>query len=124
MVRRRLRQHQTEELAQRKRIGRSPGDGALRVQAFEVANQQQPKVAPGRQPRPAVVGVDRLTEPFDVPVEIMRVEDLIQSRVKRMCGAPRRSLVATHIDVCFARRRRLPIAIGDSVVRGIDRVDP
>jgi hypothetical protein len=26
--------------------------------------------------------------------------------------------------VCVARRFRLPIAIGDSVVRGIDRVDP
>jgi hypothetical protein len=25
---------------------------------------------------------------------------------------------------CFACRFRLPIAIGDSVVRGIDRVDP
>jgi len=32
--------------------------------------------------------------------------------------------VATHIDVCLWRRRRLPIAIGDSVVRGIDHVDP
>jgi|EndMetStandDraft_4_1072995.scaffolds.fasta_scaffold44946_3 hypothetical protein len=27
------------------------------------------------------------------------------------------------IDVCFGRRRRLPIAMGDNVVRGIDRVD-
>ena len=26
--------------------------------------------------------------------------------------------------VCRARRRRLPIAMGESVVRGIDRVDP
>jgi hypothetical protein len=41
------------------------------------------------------------------------------------CAALRGSSgVATHIDVCFACRRRLPIAIGDSVVRGIDRVDP
>ena len=32
--------------------------------------------------------------------------------------------MATHIDVCLGRRRRLPIAIGDGVVRGNDRVDP
>jgi hypothetical protein len=31
---------------------------------------------------------------------------------------------ATHIDACFARRRRLPMAIGDRVVGAIDRVDP
>jgi hypothetical protein len=28
------------------------------------------------------------------------------------------------MEACFACRRRLPIAIGDSAVRGIDRVDP
>ena len=37
---------------------------------------------------------------------------------------PGRSCVATHIDACVARRRCLPIAMRDSVVRGIDRVDP
>jgi len=35
-----------------------------------------------------------------------------------------KSWVATHIKACFACRRRLPIAIGDSVVRGIEPVDP
>ena len=34
-----------------------------------------------------------------------------------------RSLVATHIDACFARHRRLPITIRDVVLRGIDRVN-
>ena len=34
-----------------------------------------------------------------------------------------RSWVAIHIDACFACRFRLPIGIGDSLVRGIDRVD-
>jgi hypothetical protein len=28
------------------------------------------------------------------------------------------------MDACFARRRRFPMAIGDTVVRGIDQVDP
>jgi hypothetical protein len=32
--------------------------------------------------------------------------------------------VATHIDACFARRRRLPMAMRASVGPGIDRVDP
>jgi hypothetical protein len=41
-----------------------------------------------------------------------------------VCAALRgTSWMATHINVCFGRRRRLRIAIGDSVVRGIDRVD-
>ena len=40
-----------------------------------------------------------------------------------MGGNARRSRLATHIDVCFACRRRLPIPGGDSVVREIGRVD-
>jgi hypothetical protein len=31
--------------------------------------------------------------------------------------------VATHIDICFACRFRLPIAIGDSVVPVVEPVD-
>jgi hypothetical protein len=48
------------------------------------------------------------------------VEGLIQSRVERMRGEALRcrSCVATHIEVCFACRRRFPSAIGDRVVRG------
>ena len=60
MVRRRLRQHQPEKLAQRKRIGRTPRDRALRVQAFEIADQQQPEVAARRQAGPALVRVESL----------------------------------------------------------------
>ena len=115
----------------RPRNSRSANESAARQamarsasRAFEVANQQQPKVAPGRQPRPAVVGVERLAELFDVPVEIVRVEDLIQTRVKRMGGAPRqiagrhphRRLFRTPSSFAHRHRRR--------VVRGIDRVDP
>jgi hypothetical protein len=59
---------------------------ALRVQALEVPDQQQPEVTPGRQPWPAVVRVESLAQSFDVPVEVVLVENLIQSRVKRMCG--------------------------------------
>jgi hypothetical protein len=50
MIRRCVRQHQPEELAERKRVGRTPRDGALRVQPFEVPDQQQPEVAAGGRP--------------------------------------------------------------------------
>ena len=50
-----------------------------------------------------------------------RDSDSLASR--RMCGTARQVLVA-HIAPCFACRRRLPIAIGDSAVRTFDRVDP
>src|SRR5581483_3828099 len=56
MVRRRLRQHQPEKVAQRKRIRGSPSDGAFGVQTSEVADQEQPEIASRRQswagPRP------------------------------------------------------------------------
>jgi len=51
------------------------------------------------------------------------VEDLIQAGVERCPALRGRSSVATHIDACLAFRFRLPIAIGDNVVRTIDRVD-
>jgi hypothetical protein len=92
MIRWRLRQHQPEKLAQGKRIGRPPRDRALRIQAFEVADQQQPEISSRRQPRPAVVRVESLAQAFDVVVEIVLIEDLIQSRVERMRGTPRQVL--------------------------------
>ena len=92
VVRRRLRQHQTEKVAQCKRISSPPGDRAFRVQAFEVADQQQPEVAPWRQPWPALIRVESLAESFDVGIEVMLVENLIQSRIERMRGTPRQVL--------------------------------
>jgi hypothetical protein len=89
MVRRRVRQHQAEKLAQGKRIGRPPRDRALRVQAFEIADQQQPEVATGRQSWSTVVRIESLAQAFDEPVEIVLVEDLIQSHVERMGSTPR-----------------------------------
>jgi hypothetical protein len=87
MIRRRLGQHQPEKLAERKGICGAPRDGALGVQAFEVADQQQAKVASGRQTRPAdLVGVESLAERLDVVIEARVVEDMIQSRVERVRG--------------------------------------
>ena len=71
-------------LAQRKRVRRTPRNRALGIQAFEIADERQPKIASGRRSRPTLVRVESLAQAFDVPVEVVSVEDLIQSRVKRM----------------------------------------
>jgi hypothetical protein len=39
-----------EKIAQRQQIFGAPGNAALRLDAFEVAHQQQPEVDPRRQP--------------------------------------------------------------------------
>jgi hypothetical protein len=39
-----------------------------------------------------------------------------------MRGTGGKSWAATHIDACFVCRLRLPIAIGDSVVRRIESI--
>jgi hypothetical protein len=75
---RRFGQHQAEKLAERKRVSRPPRDRTLGIQAFEIPDQQQAEVAARRQPWPALVRVESLAESFDVPVEVVGVEDLIQ----------------------------------------------
>ncbi len=93
MVRRRLRQHQSEKLAQRKRVRRTPRDGALSAQTFEVADQQQPEIAARREARATdLVGIELLTERLDVAVEVRLLEDLIQSGVERVRGGARQIL--------------------------------
>ena len=87
MIRRRLRRHQPEKLPQGKRIGRAPGNSAFGIQAFEVADQQQTEVAPWRQARTNdVISLESLTERLDVVVKVRSVQNVIQSRVERMCG--------------------------------------
>ncbi len=58
---------------------------ALRVDALEVADQQQPEVRARRQTRAAHRGrVERRALRFDERVEAVRVEHLIQSLIERM----------------------------------------
>jgi hypothetical protein len=53
----------------------------------EVADQQQSKVASGRQTRPAhLVSVESLTERLDMPAEIRSLENLARSRIERVSG--------------------------------------
>jgi hypothetical protein len=44
----RLARAELQELAQGQAVGAAPGDAALAVQALEVADEQHPEVAPGR----------------------------------------------------------------------------
>jgi len=67
-----------------RRIRGTPRNRSFGIQAFDIADQHQPEVAARRQARAAHVGVESLAESFDVPVEAMLVENLIQSRVERM----------------------------------------
>jgi hypothetical protein len=128
MIGRRLRQHQAEKLAQRERIGGPPRNRTLSIQALEIADQQQPKVAPRRQPRPAVVRVESLAQAFDIPVEIVLVEDLIQSRVERMGSTawqvlghhPHRRLL--RVPPSFAHRHRRQCRTRDRSCRSFLRV--
>ena len=105
---------------------RAPRDGPLGVQAFEVTQQQHPEVPARRQARAAhAVGIELGALGLDEGVEVGVVKDAIQPLVERVPRAsPQVPVVATHIVDCRACLRRFPMAIRDSVVRGIDRVDP
>jgi hypothetical protein len=125
MVGRRLGQHQPEKFAQRKRISRPPRDPAFRVQAFEIPDEQQPKVSTAWQPRSAVLRVESLADSLDVPVEVMLLKDLIQSRVERMRSATRQ-VVRHHPHRClfraspsFAHRHRRQCSTRDRSSRSL-----
>jgi hypothetical protein len=113
MVRRRFQQRQTEKVAQCKRIGGPPGDRAFRVQALEVADQQQPEVAARRQPWAAFVRVESQTASFDVAIEVVLVEEF-DSAAYRMDAwrsaadrwSPPTSTSASRPPSCAHRHRR------------------
>ena len=90
VVRRRLVQLQVQKLPNTQRVGGAPCDGALRVQAFKVAQQQQPEIPPRRQTRATdVVGIERGALRFNERVEARVIEHAVQPRVEGMPGAPR-----------------------------------
>jgi hypothetical protein len=92
--------------------------------AFEIADQQQAEVASRRPARSALVRVESLAQTLNESVEVVLIKNLIQSRVERVRGTARQ-VFGRHPHRRLLRVRfRLPIAIGDSVVRGLDRVDP
>ena len=87
VIGRRFIQRQVQELANRERVRRAPSDAALRVDALEVAHQQQPEVHAGRQTGTAHrLGVKRPARPLDELVERLRVEHRVHASVKWVRG--------------------------------------
>ena len=117
------REPKTAQYAQR--VGRVPSDGALRVKAFEVAEQQQSEVPPRRKPRASHNRrIERRAAFLNEGVAPRRVENAIQARVEGMAG-PGRQVGCGHLH------RDLPLSASPfahrhagSVVREINRVDP
>jgi hypothetical protein len=56
---------------------------------LEIPDQQEAEVAARRQSWPPVAGVESLAQAFDVSIEVVFVEELIQSCVEGMGGAAR-----------------------------------
>jgi len=90
VLRRRLLEAQPQEPAQGQRVRRAPGDAAFRVEALEVADQQQAEVRARRQARAAhAVRIERGALGFHEVVEAVRVEHLVQPLVERMAARRR-----------------------------------
>jgi DNA-binding transcriptional LysR family regulator len=90
MVRWVVFQADAQEIPQRQRIGRTPSDAALRVNAFEVPDQQQPEVDAGRQARATHrLRVEAGALAFDEIIESVLAQQLIQAPVEWMTGRRR-----------------------------------
>ena len=82
---RRLLEAQSQEPAERQRIGGPPRNAALRVDALEIADQQQAEVGTRRQAGPAHLRrIERRALRFHEVVEPVLVEDLIQALIERV----------------------------------------
>ena len=80
-----LIQPHTQEPADGERVGCPPCDPALRIQAFEVADQQQPEVDPRRQARPSHRRrVERAARLLHERIEARVVQEDIQPLVERV----------------------------------------
>src|SRR4051794_795341 len=89
MVRRRFVEGVTQKAAQRQRISRAPGNATLRVKAFEVADEECPKIHARDKARPAIRAllVKLAAQRFHPGIELMLTQDLIQPVVKRIPGS-------------------------------------
>jgi hypothetical protein len=57
----------------------------LRIDPFKAAHHQQPEISPRRQARPLhFAGMEVLADRFDIFIELLLIEDLIQPLEKRM----------------------------------------
>jgi hypothetical protein len=110
VVRRRHFEPDAKEIAQRQRIGRTPGDATLRVNALEIPNQQQPEVDARRHARSAHrLRVEAGALGFDEIVESVLAQQLIQPPIERMTRGPRqvcRCHPHGHLSIAFAFAHR------------------
>src|SRR5246127_3200719 len=89
VVRGRLFQTAAQKVAQGEGVRRAPRDAAVRIDPFEIANQQQPEVHAWRQARPSHdFRIEWLTLTFDEIIEVVLGQPLIQSRVESVTGGP------------------------------------
>ena len=87
VVGRHLHQLHIQKSAQRKGIGRPPGNRALRIESFEVPNQQQSKIATGRQTgSPHRLRIKPRAQPLNVRIKPGSAQNPIQPLIKRMGG--------------------------------------
>ena len=90
MVRGRVFQAQPQEGAHGQRVGGPPRNAALRIEAFKIADQQETEIPSGRQAGTAHHrGIEAAALRLGKPVELRRVQDLIQPRIERMSGRAR-----------------------------------
>ena len=123
VVWRRLVQPDAQKIAQRQRIRGAPSDAALRVDAFEIADQKQPEIDARGQAGPTHrLGVKGGALRFSEIVEAVLAQQLIQPPIKRMAGGRRqvrRRNPHRRLSIACARAHRH----GRSVVRDVERVD-
>ncbi len=89
LVGRPLRQHQTRATRAGRTNRRGVTQSRARRPSLRKGDQQQPEVAARRQAGSALIRVESLARALDESVEVVLVEDLIQSRVEQMDGTPR-----------------------------------
>ena len=99
MIRRRLIQPYPQKPPQRQRVICPPGDPALRIDPFEIADQQQPEVHSRRKARaPPLFRIEPPTPPLHKLVEAALLQQLVQALIERVARALRqRSLRNPHL---------------------------
>jgi hypothetical protein len=79
MIRRLLRKPDAHKLPQRQRIGKTPRDPTLAVDALKVPNRKRPEENPRRQARPPLTRrIELPAKSLNKPVELLPVQKLVQ----------------------------------------------
>ena len=85
VVRKRIRECQSQKVSQRQGIRRAPRNATFGIQAFKIANHQKPEVDAGGQSRPSHIGRVRLgTDFLDELVELVSHQIGIEVFAERM----------------------------------------